>query len=91
MFWWCLRNQKFVILERKQENKMARVDEIDGKFYEELEMLINKYSKENNSDTPDYILANYLVNCLSVFEEAVLQREYWYGRGKVAVSPPIEK
>ena len=49
-------------------------------FYKELEGLINKYSKENASNTPDWILAQYLLGCLSAFEMATQQRETWYGR-----------
>ena len=49
-------------------------------FYKELEVLINKYSKENASNTPDWILAQYLLGCLSAFETATQQRETWYGR-----------
>ena len=42
--------------------------------------LINKYSMENRSNTPDNILAEYLVSCLDVFNRTVAQRETWYGR-----------
>jgi len=52
------------------------------KFEKELENLINKYSKENDSDTPDFILARYLNNCLKNFNAVVQERELWYGRGK---------
>jgi hypothetical protein len=48
-------------------------------FKKELEELINKYSKENGSDTPDFILAEYLYNCLLVFDVATIKRENWYG------------
>lgn len=48
-------------------------------FEEELERLINKYSQENGSDTPDFILAEYLNNCLKVFDKAVNRRAQWYG------------
>lgn len=51
-------------------------------FREELEMMINKFSKENGSDTPDFILAEYLVGCLTVFDKTTTQREKWYGREK---------
>lgn len=50
------------------------------KFKNELEKLINKYSLENGSDTPDFILANYLANCLKNFDEITNRRECWYGR-----------
>jgi len=49
-------------------------------FRAELEMLINKYSKENGSDTPDFVLARYLENVLQNFDAAVKEREEWYGR-----------
>lgn len=49
-------------------------------FEEELQNLINRYSQENGSNTPDFILAQYLAGCLSAFNQAVQQRETWYGR-----------
>lgn len=41
---------------------------------------INCESRENASNTPDFILASYLVQCLESFEAAVNAREKWYGR-----------
>lgn len=49
-------------------------------FRKELEELINKHSLENGSDTPDFILAKYLEGCLENFDQAVRDREQWYGR-----------
>lgn len=49
-------------------------------FRIELEQLINRYSMENGSNTPDFILAGYLCECLSAFDFAVRAREDWYGR-----------
>jgi hypothetical protein len=49
-------------------------------FRKELQELINRNSKENESDTPDYILAEYLENCLAAFDRAVNLREIWHGR-----------
>ncbi len=49
-------------------------------FRKEIEQLINKYSMENASNTPDFILAKYLTSCLSSFDTAIQQRETWYGR-----------
>ena len=48
-------------------------------FEEELQGLINKASMENGSDTPDFILATYLWDCLRAFELATRRRENWYG------------
>lgn len=49
-------------------------------FENELQSLINRYSKENESNTPDFILAQYLAGCLATFATATQQRETWYGR-----------
>jgi len=51
-----------------------------NKFRKELEELINRYSLENGSDTPDFILADYLVMCLETFDKILQLREQWYGR-----------
>jgi len=47
-------------------------------FWDDLEELINKHSLENASNTPDWILAQYLKGCLDAFNKAVKQRENWY-------------
>ena len=47
-------------------------------FENELKQLINRYSMESGSDTPDFILARYLQGCLDAFDLAVRQREEWY-------------
>ena len=49
-------------------------------FKQELESLINKHSEENNSNTPDYILCEYLIGCLAAFNTAVNSREKHYDR-----------
>jgi hypothetical protein len=45
-------------------------------FREELISLINRYSMENGSNTPDIVLADYLIACLEAFDEAVTERTY---------------
>lgn len=50
------------------------------KLKKEIEKLINQFSIENASDTPDYIIANYLIDCLIAFNSNVKRREHWYGR-----------
>jgi hypothetical protein len=49
-------------------------------FEQELERLINRYSQERASNTPDFILAQYLLMCLAAWNHGVTQREQWYGR-----------
>src|SRR6185369_10230328 len=41
---------------------------------------INCHSAENASNTPDFILSQYLCSCLDAFNTATQQRENWYGR-----------
>ena len=49
-------------------------------FSEELEKLLNMKSMEQGSDTPDFILAEYMLACLNAFNSATNSREAWYGR-----------
>lgn len=57
-------------------------------FRKELEILINKYSMENGSDTPDFLLAEYLMCQLRTWDQYVTRREEWYGRLRKAESDP---
>ena len=45
--------------------------------------LINTHCWENKSNTPDYILAEYLYNCLVSFNLAVNKRRKWYSKPDV--------
>jgi hypothetical protein len=45
-----------------------------------LKSLLNQYSVENGSNTPDFILAEYMLSTLKAFEAASLERERWYGK-----------
>jgi len=49
-------------------------------FDKDLQNLINRYCKENESNTPDFILAEYVRSCLNAFNTAINIREMWYGR-----------
>lgn len=47
-------------------------------FVADIEAAINRYSKESGSDTPDFILAEYLADCLAAFDKSVSRRTEWY-------------
>lgn len=47
-------------------------------FEKELEALINRWSKENASNTPDFILAGYLRQCLNAWNVCTQERDRWY-------------
>ncbi len=49
-----------------------------SKFKKELESLINKNSMENGSNTPDFILAEYLMDCLKAYDKLENARAKWY-------------
>lgn len=50
-------------------------------FTSQLRALINAHSLENASETPDFILAQYLTGCLRTWDQATQRRETWYYRG----------
>lgn len=52
-----------------------------------IEQAINCASAEQGSDTPDFILASYLKDCLDAFDRATNARENWYGRAPKAIPP----
>ena len=43
-----------------------------------IEEAINLHSLEQYSDTPDFILAQYLRRCLDNFNETMQTRDKWY-------------
>lgn len=47
-------------------------------FRKDLEAVINRHSMENGSNTPDFILATYLIRCIENFDAATKCRESWY-------------
>lgn len=66
------------------KEEVIEIDE-DGKVHgNDLESAItsalNRFSAENASNTPDWILAQYLLGCLAAWNQGIQQRETWYGR-----------
>ena len=56
-------------------------------FEKDIAGVINKHSEENASNTPDYILAQYVNDCLKAFNEATQKREQWHGRDPRPTEP----
>lgn len=63
------------------------VEQSTPNFEKELQHLLNRFSKENGSNTPDFILAEYLNNCLITYNKALQKRETWYGRPNFISTP----
>ena len=61
-------------------DNLGPTDDQFTRFEKELECAINRTCMENGSNTPDFILAEYLVNCLKAFNKASRDRERWYGK-----------
>ena len=79
--------QPFDMVSRDQHLALRLSRGIDmTEFEQAIKGVINKYSEENPSNTPDFILAMYLSNCLAAWNQATQQRETWYGRD----ATPIE-
>lgn len=47
-----------------------------------IQHAINRFSAENGSDTPDFLLADYLMDCLRSWDRITRSREQWHGRGR---------
>ena len=68
-----------------------------GDLEHALASALNRFSAENGSNTPDWILAQFLLRCLAAWNEGLHQRATWYGRplespGTVdAVDPHVTK
>jgi len=52
-----------------------------------IEDAINRCSAENGSNTPDFILADFLLGCLAAFDEATNARDKWKVGGAEEVVP----
>ena len=74
-------NQQTGSVDRSQHEKRSA-------FEAELKQLINRHSLENGSDTPDFILAAYLVDCLDTFNRISVWRQKWYSPDGV---PALER
>lgn len=52
---------------------------MDEEFRDELRKLINRYSKESGSNTPDFILCDFVMNTIDAYDNATKTRTNWYG------------
>lgn len=50
-----------------------------AKFAADLAQLINSNCLENEADVPDFILADYLIDCMDAFHSATRRRQEWFG------------
>lgn len=62
------------------DRKTSDSDTVYGRLAKELAAAVNRVSAENGSNTPDFILGEFLAGCLRAFDLAVISREKWYHR-----------
>lgn len=68
--------------------RLVDKNEENGSFEKDLRHIINKWSMEGMSNTPDYILAEYLHLCLHNLNGLMLNREAHLGRRKPSSDAP---
>ena len=44
-----------------------------------IEAELNRRCAENESNTPDFLLAEYLMDCLQAWDKITKKRDKWYG------------
>jgi hypothetical protein len=55
---------------------------VTADFEKDLRVLINKHIVENGSDTPDFIMSDFLSVVIAAFNNSVRARDKWYNRPK---------
>jgi hypothetical protein len=65
-------------------------------FERELRALLNRHSADAGADTPDFILAAYLVDCLASYARIKQWNDMWHSRRGVPApmqesGPPLER
>ena len=70
--------QKAKDIVKAAEDTQAMLGTQEPTFESELKSLINRFSKEGCSDTPDFILCTFLINALNIFDIATNERRRPY-------------
>lgn len=73
-----IQDRPILTLADRKDSYFDGDSERGKSFQLELESLINRWSMEGGSNTPDWILAKYLKSCLDAYNEAVQHRAVWY-------------
>ena len=65
------------------ENELTAPDPVNDEPIQQglgsaIENVLNRYCAENESNTPDYILSEFLMGCLQSFNNSVVIRDKWY-------------
>jgi hypothetical protein len=71
-----------VVKDESERNEVERLQPVvmcgdSPDLRTELCELLNRYSRENVSNTPDFILRDYMFDCLNAFERGIQRRDQW--------------
>lgn len=70
---------KTFIVEGSYNDTLKALGRLSGNhLLDDLKAVINRHSRENASNTPDFILAQFLLVCLNAYEGATIRRDSWY-------------
>ena len=62
------------------EKIIKEISNRDKNLKKDIEVLINKYNYDAMTDTPDFVLAEYLMNCLRNYLVTKYNTEEWFGK-----------
>ena len=65
---------KVVYINPEQKYMTEKKDQ----FKKEMSELLRKYSDMYSSETPSYILVEYIFNCLDNFDKMSKARDHWF-------------
>ena len=75
----CVQVEPVAKAEPVAKPSLSDDTRVSPEFHEALEHIINCHSIENGSNTPDFMLAEFMRKCLEAFNGAVQARDRWYG------------
>ena len=67
-------------LKKETEEKLKQevLDWVDNEFRNKLSKLLNNYGWDNTCETPDHILADYIVSCLENYCATTAKNIAWH-------------
>lgn len=77
-----LPNRRAMIASIMADAEKSKQMTIGTDFRHDLAVLINRHGLDNESNTPDFVLADYLACCLATFKTQVAARDGWFEHKK---------
>ena len=65
---------------KKEDIVRDILEKMNNDLEKDIEVLMNQYNVDTITDTPDYILASYLMTCLRNYLITKATTETWFGK-----------